>query len=1047
MRKILLLLFSVLCLGIGRLAADNVTAVLTGPDSYEIISLSKNGKYAALYDGSGGALWDIEKNVITYLTNTSVTTYVNGVSNNGIVVGQFAFEGLDEDSEGITVTGGIYKNGEYIPLLDENGEYIESTGYGISPNGEYISGCIWESEWATKPALWDNTGKLIRYLTVEDNTYNYANAAHVTDDGTCGGWYYHTISSGKSNRQACIWTPDNEIVGVTEDEEDISGYYYLNGFSEDGKLAIASIGRPEDDSIYIATGAWRKGVVWDVENSKTLRDIPYSNLQVLNNGIASFNATSDDDSGMTDCYLDIDGDTLRVLDFIEDSCASYLPSANDQHLYKAYFSEDMSIIAGFAYLSDGSDYNTTIWITNLSEYADVVNLQAQTLPQIDYKVMLRWSQPLVSYDNVINYHVYGRVAESDEWQYLAEVEADIFSCVVDVPEGVVDSMYYKVTCVYDEQESEGVTVGVSTADFNMGYGAAPADIAAYVYNYNDVSLSWKPANTGASAIVGWHDGELAENFGANTTMTFQAGTLFDKDVSAAYSEQYKLAGIQFYFNTPCDTLGIVLYNNYVPFYEQTIDQDTLTECSWNAVMLDSLLTLPTNGEFMAAVRVVQTGVAEPIGLDAGPAVEGGDMLSEDDGATWSTMRSLSSNAYDRNFLISLMLTDGTTPEVTSYTVYRDGEAVSTVATSETAYEYIDKAVAVGNHTYSVGAVWDDSSEGKASSSVLVSTRGADRCPAPANVAAELSSDSTKVTVTWEMPRQSEVTYSNWDYVGTGTIISGYTGWFLGVQYTALRMKPYIGGTISEVRYYPTTDCDLAIHIYENDEEVGYMDIEDYVEGTINSAVLTEPVEIKSGCEYIVAIEGFDVDADNDAFFLGNDTGTDCGYNVYSEDGETYYNDTYTNCNYMMGIIVTVPGDNSDAAITYNVNIDSVAVAENLTEFSYTADISAITEPAFDINVGAVYSIGEKMSNDIQIVLDEEALGITNITANGGITFVGGVISFGGALGSARIYSLDGRTIAGADGVSSFSTKGIAPGVYVMKTIVNGEENSVKVRIK
>lgn len=1022
--------------------ADDVTVRLDGPEGYEILSLSKNGKYALLYDGSGGGVWDITNNTITYLGDATQTTYVYSVSNDGVVAGEFAFENIDEETSGTTVTGGIYKDGKFIPLLDEDGNYIQSTGYCISPNGKYVSGCYWISSWKVAPMLWDSDGNLIRCLTVENVQ---GNAIFVTDDGMCGGWYYHVTTDGSSNRQACIWTADNEIVPVTEVADDISGMYSLNGFSENGRYACASIGVEEDSEFY-SEDVWRKGVLWDVDSAKTIRDVSAQNYQVLNDGTVLFNMYPDD-TGVSASYMNVEGDSVAVIDYIEQQLGSSLSSDLDPHVFNAYFSEDKSVVAGTSYLTDGSALQPTVWISGVSEYADVVNLKARTLPQITDKVLLRWSEPLTGADDVNAYNVYARADGDGEWESVAQVEADVLFCLASLPTATVtDTIYYKVTCAYDDAESEGVTASVRLADFVSGYSEGPADVSAYVYNYNDVALGWVPADEGASASVGWHDGALNITFGANTSMTFQAGALFEKEVAAAYAETYKLAGVQLYYSAPVDTLGLVIYQNYEPVYTQAIDQSTLTQCAFNAVTLDSVLSLPTTTDLLIAVRVVQSAAAEPLGLDAGPAVDGGDMLSEDDGTTWTTMRTLSSNAYDYNFLIGMLLTDGNDPKATGYVLYRDGEQISTIeAGDDASYEYIDKGVATGNHTYTVVEQWSDGSQGEGSASVLVSAKSAERLGAPVNVTAEVSEDKSLMSLTWEMPRQSEISFSNWTYTGWGTKISGLTGWFQGIECSSQKMKAYAGGSITEVRYYPVSDCDIAVHIYEDGEEVGYMDIPSFTTYQMNTAVLDEPVEIKAGCTYIIALEGFDIP--EDSAFIGNDNTSDSGCNVYSEDGETYYTDGYSQCNYMMGAIVTCSGDNTDSGITYTAYIDGTQVAEGIEQLECDADISQITDATITVNIGAVYSIGEKLSEDLTVVLDPEAAGITNITADGSVTFANGIIGFGNAVTAVSLFNYDGTAVYNAKNADAITTASLAPGIYLLTiTTANGEKQTVKISI-
>lgn len=1054
MKNLLLSVAIMLVFGALGAMADNVTVHLLGPEGYEVLGMSKNGRYAVLSNGSAGVLWDLMNNDVVALGNDDVTTYIQAVSDDGVVAGEFAFTDIDEETSGTTVTGGVYTGGVFYPLLDEEGNYIQSTGYGISPNGRYVCGCIWLSSWKVAPALWNADGTMVRRLAVEAVQ---GMATAVSDDGVCSGWYYHTEDGGTTNRQACIWTADNEIVPLTEDSNDVSGIYAANGLSGNGRYVCASVGTAGDSEAY-AEGTWRKGIVYDITAREIVRDVSAANYQVLNDGSVMFNMYADT-TGVSESYIYDGIDSISVKEYIEEVYGSSLSTDLDPHVMYAYLSEDRTVIVGTSYLADGSDLQCQAWISDVNEYADVRSLESQALPMISDKVLLRWKAPFINYDNVLHYAVYGRTADSTDWQHMADIEADLTLTVVPLPDDApTDTVYYKMCAVYEEQESEGVITAIAVADLNDGYGEAPADIAAYVYNYNDVSLSWKPASDGASANIAWHNKSFSNSFGSNSAMTFQAGTYYEPEVIECYRDNYRMAGAQIYFNTPVDTLHLIVYVNNNEVLRQTIDQDLLNECSFNNIIFDEPIELSANSSVLVALRVVQTAAGAPLGLDGGPAVEGGDMLSEDDGVTWTTMRELSSNTYDCNFLISMLLTDGTTPEATMFVVYADGDSIASVGdTGDDSYEYLLRDVALGNHSYSVAARWSDGSEGSTATSVLVADRTAKRCPAPLITSSQISADSTEVNIEWTMPRQSEVTYSNWTYRGRGTTISGMTGWFQGIQYTAQKMHPYIGGTIAQVNFYPKADCDYAVHIYEDDVEVSYMDVVNYTSYAMNSVVLDEPVEIKAGSEYLVVIEGFDVP--EDTAFLGNDNAGVSGYNIYSEDGETFYTDTYDNGNYMIGIMVVCPGDNSDSGITYSVSatthtsssasIDkpvTSVLATGLDGYTYTADISAVDAPAVAINIGAVYAVGESLSEDIYIVLDAETLGVTNVTADGGITFADGIISFAREAASVSIFSTDGRTVFSDTGVRTLDTAFLSPGVYILRVQTNGSPLSVKVRI-
>lgn len=1000
-----LYVFAIAFLCAAAAIADSLTVRMSGPQGYEVISISKNGKYATLTSGSDGAVWDLENDAVTYFTDADGNeTFAYGVSDDGVVAGIFVFEGLDDTNGAAISTGGVYKDGQFYHLQDEDGGFVETTAMGISPDGKIVCGTVNESSWKVYPALWNADGTMIRRLDTEDGSYGSAN--YVTNDTVAGGWYYHSESSGRTNRQVCYWKSDGTLVWLGADEDDVSGMYNFYGFSEDGLFGICAFGTEDEDA-----DIWMRGCVIDMTDEGSIwYETPTSNVyQVINGGIALINGYNDD-TGIADAELAYSADSVMLMeDYIADVFGSELDSDLDGHLFTAYMADDGMTVCGTSYTADGSNLVATCW-RRLDALSDVTSFSCSPLSGINDKVYLRWGQPLVNYDNLTNYVLY-YLSTSGEWTHLTDIEGDLTSLVADVPEdNDGTTLTYKITALYDDEESSGVTATADLTDVLAPYAAAPSDIYGYVYNYNDVSLTWAQAYSGASANLGWYSGTLGYAFGATSEMTFIAAVQYNADVIEVYRNDFTLTGAELYFNAPVDSMVLLVYSNEEIIAEQPVNQSALNYYSYNVIELDEPLTLPSSADVMIAFRVIQTTTGAPLNLDGGPAVEGGDLISEDDGVTWTTMRELSEGAYDYNWVISMVLASNSgNANLEEYIVYRDSTEIGTVAgTDDELFNITDMGVTTGSHSYTISTVWDDGSTATSEAcSIYVSDRDASRCPAPVNVEATVNEDEKTMALTWEMPRQSELTYSNWTYSGAGTTITGYTAWMQGVLYDIPAMKPYIGAAFTKVSFYPISDCDLAIHIFRDGEEVGYMDVENYTLDTMNTITLDEPVQIEAGYEYMVMIEGYDI-AENTAF-LGNDNAGTYGKNVITyDDGENFYTDTeYTTSNYMIGVMIQNDEDNSDADVTYAVYIDSTKTAENISQTAYTVSTSDISSSSVNVNIAAVYSIGESLSDDLSVALT--ASGINTITTEQNST-------------DNETYSLEGKRLTSAQG----------KGIYIIK---------------
>ena len=156
MRKIYLLFLTVVCL-CNTVLAEEGTLMIKGPEGYQVIAVSPNGKWACgVYYGSNlGFVWDLENNVITNLDKGG-QSFANDVSDNGIVCGRFYADKINEN--GLPgVAGGYWQNGVYTTLKDENGVPIANcNAQAISADGQYIAGVIVETNGRYQPAIWKN---------------------------------------------------------------------------------------------------------------------------------------------------------------------------------------------------------------------------------------------------------------------------------------------------------------------------------------------------------------------------------------------------------------------------------------------------------------------------------------------------------------------------------------------------------------------------------------------------------------------------------------------------------------------------------------------------------------------------------------------------------------------------------------------------------------------------------------------------------------------------------------------------------------------------
>ncbi len=1066
MRKIYLLLLIMVGLT-NEVLAEKGTLMLKGPEGYQILAISPNGKWACgVYNGNNlGFVWDLENDIITNLDKGG-SSFANDVSDEGIVCGRFYCDIINDN--GVPgVTGGYWKDGKYTPLKDENGNPLADycNAQAISEDGHYIAGVIVESNGRYQPAIWKDGILEERLDTKQQNggVFGMSNDASIVL-----GWYDYAAPGITTNRQPCYWNKDLNPLGITE--TDRGGFLRVHAISPNNRYIAVHVGVTEPNSEFMM-----QDVLYDIVDKDTVYiSIPFLEaIDTYKNGDVSCNDVWDDGSvivrfssekltkGVWDDYIyHKDGKYERVVDYIQTNYKSTLPDGFSRVGW-GFFSADKKVYAGLCmkFSSAGLLYQPVVWRSG--EEVDTprpVALTAEILPS-SINALLKWKQPLNNADKVTGYRIYANNRK------VADIPANQLEYVYDNNTYLYDRITFQVIAVYNDVESESSTIEIKFQDAR--YAEPPTGFTAYHANYNDVVLKWNAPITGYDVNLRHHNNVSTVQFGSNEPRAFMAGIDFSKYVIASYADYYEMTAVEFYYGDPVDDMDLYIYSNGEEVVKQKIDQTKLISGRKNAVRLNEPLTLPEDGDIRVVIRVNITTGALPLQMAEGPAKEGGDLISLDDGKTWGTVRELTSGAYNYNWVIGLLLeSNGRTPgggpaslitrspmspTVYEYIVYRDGEELTRIepdTEAQSSFEFKDKGVTAGYHDYGVSVRYITNRVSEpATRHLYVASKKLKECPAPVNIKGDVDSENKEMTITWDMPESSDVSYSNWSYQsGAGMYLNGRTNWMQAIRLTPDKLEPFIGYKITNVNFYPRANADFTVHIFEGNEKLSSQDATDYTLNSINNVRLDNPVEIKRSNEYLIVVEIFDGPLNTPVL------GTDSSYPVidgrwYSEDGKGFQTDSQSaGGNWMIGVNVERTDGGTSPKVSYKVYMDDVLLGNNIEETFLTTSIADKTEKTAKVSVAAIYPVGERRSDEVIVSLDPSSIGMNEITSvrvypNPASSY----IKIEGEVSHTVMMDISGKPVFNGT-AKIIDVTSFAPGMYLLKSIVNGKTYLNKVQI-
>ncbi len=1028
--------------------------VIKTPCDYQILDTSGNGKWAcgAYVDASQntyGFLWNLETNDIELLDPT-VTSIAHGVSDDGVVVGEYSDENFSGNGASVSLAG-YWANHKWNRMELPSGSVSYGRAASISPDGKYATGAVTVNG-KYYGYIWEN-GKIKKQLTLTSSAcFPYA----ISPDGQlAGGWMYST----KNNRRACIWETNGDVTWLTDQ---VSPWSFVRTFSPDGSKALYYGGAEEIDgktgvkSIYdVATKT--KTPVFELSTAGQFLLFDVSNKGT----VAGANANRG--------YLWKDGKAIWADEYLKeqgvDLAAEHvvtMPDTDYPCIYRASSVSADDNVMGFLFYNDDVDESGNLASGQQSMIVKF-NEQSSGLSPLDVKasqvsgmksVMISWT------DNVAAQGISGYNVYRDDKKINTALVTD--KAYVDAAPGDGEHKY-TVSAVYGTEESAKSEVAVLTvADWKV---SAPSALFTQQRGYNNAYLNWVTPTTNFSSLTYFDsDNAKMEGFGrASSGVSFETAIKFDAVKLSAFKGQ-KIRSVGFYPLSEQGSWKINLYTHDAEGKLQLLYSQPVSQQLVYGVRNDVKLSEPQNmpdGELLVAVEVnVTTASQNIIGENLGHTTEGASDLVRENG----TGDFYSIGEYFRGFSYLYPVTwaiDATVaPEgadvnldnIDHYVVYSDGSSVGTTKD----LSFVVPALAQGEHTLGVKAVYADGRESEVKTASIVVNPNEEMLKAVDDVAVS-ANGNTAVRATWSVPVDKDAQKLQYSSdVASSTAVKGSAaynyGFMAGALYSSDALKKHDGYVISSARFYPLSDAVFTVYLYKDDNLVDQVDVENYTKNVWNTVKFNKQITVDSKSTYKLVVDCYDVTPETAPLAVDNAPFIDGYSNLYSYDNESwgtlYTSESSISGNWLIGLNIENPNAMELPVAGYDVNIDGEKKNSDMVkENSYDYDFGAEDSKEHQISVDVYYTVkAESVKGGVtRFYIGSAGIGentIERIEVRQGdneLTVTGNNVS------SVELVSASGAVVASSRS-NTVSLNGITSGVYVVRTVVGGNVVTKKIQI-
>lgn len=325
-----------------------------------------------------------------------------------------------------------------------------------------------------------------------------------------------------------------------------------------------------------------------------------------------------------------------------------------------------------------------------------------------------------------------------------------------------DYTYY-VTAVYAGGEESRKSNEVKST-INMGIPCYyPYSLKAENIANKDIKLTWLDPNSGGMTptTIRWDNGINDDGIGLGTGGSIRLAAKWTANELTDY-RQMRIGSVSFFAYDQGD-FTICIYENEELVYSQVVNGTIIGN---NTVVLDEAIYVDNTKDLMVGYDVEHEKGRIPIGIDAGPAVDGkGNMIYFDDMGWRSFLVEVGMNV---NFNIAVNLEPRVAKaddnlSILGYNVYRNGNKINSELVSELEYE--DKNVGIGTYSYNVTAQYEIC-ESNFSNNATAEIFTINSHDAPSNLSANVVLNRN-INLSWDYPiNSSKGEYHKFSFVDT-----------------------------------------------------------------------------------------------------------------------------------------------------------------------------------------------------------------------------------------------------------------------------------------
>lgn len=1025
------------------------------PSNYQVLSVSPNGYWACgVFQDAAlntyGFRWNLLSGKIEMLSSTD-TSIAWDVADDGTVSGNFADNSITPNGAPIQMVG-YYRDGSWHSVEMPDGKITDGLGYGITPDGRYISGSV-QVDGIYTPIIWHD-GKISRILSRGAHGMPYT----IAPDGqSAAGWHM------TRNRVATYWGADGKPTYLTDSPKySYTPWNSARAFSPDGKKLLYWGGWDE-----LEDGNLNLYCVYDLETGERTKVQAPS----IESDMEFFDITADGvllgaDKGRGYVYLPSEGKSVYIDEYLKMRGAD-LSKFDDMYVgdnwdettlpisRAASASADGSVIAMMYWDKTGQTSSMVLKIDYDTDKAPATDISAAQIPGLS-TVGLTWAAPDRTAGNTYNVYRDGRRVSSmlglrTTYYYDTDVDGGRHEYAVE-----------RVTPGGTRTMSETVSVEVAPAA-----PESPRDILSRQKGVNSAFAQWaEPLNNMTHISYSRQSEDAFIGFSVYQDVKMEAAVKFNSHLIDNYKGQ-AIRAIKFCPMSEHKTWEINIYTQaadgtLTKVYSQPIEQK-LNIGKYNTVTLSQPLSVPVGGgDLIAAVSVEvdSENGSQVLGAEMGPVNPGYTDLLRQAGEP------VFYSAYERSLESSYTctcMTWGITLDIapdsyseadnvlTHYNVYVDGEK----ATETTDTRAVVTGLPDGPHTISVEGVYANGAVSNAATS-HIEIKGV--YPAVNDLTISTDNEASSIKATWNAPTDADVariSYTDQTHSTQGIKGSSYNGYAIqgASLYPASRLKGYDGYRIKSLSFYPLSDAVFSLALYAGDEEVAFIEVEDYVLGEWNEVEVTDDVIIQAGKNYRFVVDCFDPVPDRDVLAVDNNPGF-IGYSdLYSvnngESFSTLSTDTGVNANLMMAMTIESMDNTLAPAQSYDLVVDGRKCNTEpiaATEYSYTMPESEASEHTARIDTyyparaeaveGGVTTFFIRTNSIADNIIAEISLrqGENRLTATGE------------GVQALTIFSNTGQQVARAQG-DTIDITAMPKGVYMVKVATANGNVTRKVIIK